>query len=60
MVLMNKKQVLKESEDFFFTLTTYGYNFKMAGSFLPFDLEEIWNQFSKYLFLKDSESEWAF
>ena len=24
MVLINKKQVLKESEDFFFTLTTYG------------------------------------
>ena len=34
--------------------------FKTACRFLPFDLEEIWNQFSKYLFLKDSESGWAF
>ena len=41
MVLINKEQVLKESEDLFFTLTTYGYNFKMAGSFLPFDFKEI-------------------
>ena len=31
-----------------------------TGSFLPFDLEEIWNQFFKYLLLKDSESGWAF
>ena len=38
-----------------FLLPLFGF-FKTAGIFLPFDSEEIWNQFSKTYFFKDSES----
>ena len=42
MVLINKKQVLKQSEHFlFFHLYYIRVKFKTAGSFLPLDLEKI-------------------
>ena len=50
--LINKLKVWKKSEDFFFRLYYIRLNFKMAGRYLPFDLEKIWTQFITVFFLK--------